>query len=83
MIDLSRLLVGYAPEVFSAPGVLARFSDALFNAAEWSSSWTAPLVKSRETNILLLLRTLGNAFHDDKQTDAAWLRRVCYLLQDN
>lgn len=76
VIDLSRLLVGFAPDAFSAPGVLERFSNSLFNAAEWSSSWTAPLPKSRETNILLLLRTFGNAFHEEDQTDSAWLGRV-------
>ncbi|KAF8197500.1 phospholipase A-2-activating protein [Pholiota molesta] len=80
VIDLSRLLIGFAPEAFSDAGALDRFSDALFNASEWSASWAAPIPKTRETNILLLLRTLANAFQDENQTDAAWLSRILETL---
>ncbi|KAF9484697.1 phospholipase A-2-activating protein [Pholiota conissans] len=80
VIDLSRLLIGFAPEAFSDPGVLDRFSESLFTAAEWSASWTEPIPKTRETNILLLLRTLANAFQEINQTDTTWLNRILETL---
>ncbi|KAF8965289.1 phospholipase A-2-activating protein [Flammula alnicola] len=80
VIDLSRLVVGFCPEAFGAPGVLERFADALFKAAEWHASWTAPLPKPRETNMLLLLRTLANAFQEEGQTDGVWLGRIVETL---
>ena len=79
VIDLSRLLLGFCPEAFSADGLKDRFADALFRAADWSASWALPLPKPRETNMLLLLRTLCNAFQEDGQTDPVWLTKVCFL----
>ncbi|KAF5330954.1 hypothetical protein D9619_005411 [Psilocybe cf. subviscida] len=80
LVDLSRLVVGYSPDAFNTAGTLDRFADALFTAAEWSSSWATALPKARETNTLLLLRTLANAFRDDSPTDMAWLGRVLETL---
>ncbi|KAF8809106.1 PFU-domain-containing protein, partial [Phlegmacium glaucopus] len=73
IIDLSRLLVGFCPDAFGVPGLRAKFTEALFNASEWSAGWTSPLSKARETNILLLLRTIANAFQEEGGTDAEWL----------
>lgn len=74
MIDLSRLLVGFCPEAFGGegsglePNVLKeRFAEALFQAAEWGSGWTPPLPKARETNMLLVLRTLANVFKEEEE----------------
>jgi len=84
VIDLSRLLLGYCPEAFSADGLRDQFADALFKAADWSASWALPLPKPRETNMLLLLRTLCNAFQEDGQTDPVWLTKVCFWsVSDN
>jgi phospholipase A-2-activating protein len=80
VIDLSRLLLGFCPEAFSADGLKDRFADALFRAADWSASWALPLPKPRETNMLLLLRTLCNAFQEDGQTDPVWLTKVLQTL---
>ncbi|KAF8163523.1 phospholipase A-2-activating protein [Crassisporium funariophilum] len=80
VIDLSRLLIGFCPDAFSAPDLRDKFSEALFKASEWSTPWTLPLSKARETNMLLLLRTLANAFQEDGITDAGWLARVLETL---
>jgi phospholipase A-2-activating protein len=78
VIDLSRLLLGFFPEAFSGEGCKDRFADALFRAAEWNTSWAPPLPKPRETNMLLLLRTMCNGFQEDAQTDPVWLTKVCF-----
>ncbi|KAJ8700517.1 WD repeat protein Lub1 [Pleurotus ostreatus] len=77
VIDLSRLLTGFCPSVFSAPGLRERFLEALFEASDWSSSWSTPLPKPRETNILLLLRTLANSFQEGTRLDeGTWPTKV-------
>lgn len=80
VIDLSRLLIGFCPDAFIAPGLQAKFTDALFNASEWSAPWTSHLSKARETNMLLLLRTIANAFQEEGGTNAEWLARVSQVL---
>ncbi|KDR73567.1 hypothetical protein GALMADRAFT_72349 [Galerina marginata CBS 339.88] len=94
VIDLSRLLVGFCPEAFGSSSPLSpdsdllreRFVDALFKAAEWDAGWVPPLPKARETNMLLVLRTLANAFEEkgDVDMDAAgggrWLEKVLEAL---
>lgn len=100
VIDLGRLLVGFCPEAFGGqgtglePNVLKeRFAEALFQASEWGTGWTLPLPKARETNMLLVLRTLANVFKEDdeskgKDTDVdmdggaeeSWLDKVLETL---
>jgi phospholipase A-2-activating protein len=45
-------------------GMRERFIKVLFKAANWMAPWTMPLPKYRETNVLLLLRTVANMFQD-------------------
>ncbi|KAF4576303.1 hypothetical protein EYR36_004280 [Pleurotus pulmonarius] len=81
VIDLSRLLAGFCPSVFSGPGVRERFLEAVFEASDWSSSWSTPLPKPRETNILLLLRTLANSFQEGTRLDeGTWPTKVFEAL---
>ncbi|PPR06426.1 hypothetical protein CVT26_004838 [Gymnopilus dilepis] len=93
VIDLGRLLVGFCPEAFAPSSTSAesallsdRFVDALFRAAEWETGWAPPLSKARETNILLVFRTLANAFDDEAEKDlsaggsAAWIDNVLETL---
>ncbi|KAF8912027.1 phospholipase A-2-activating protein [Gymnopilus junonius] len=63
VIDLSRLIIGESALLSD------RFIDALFRAAEWEAGWAPPLPKARETNILLVLRTLANAFDEESGKD--------------
>ena len=60
----------------------SRFFAALFDGAEWADPWNPlPLPKFRETNILLLLRALANAFKEDTTIgDGAWVKLVCLHL---
>jgi phospholipase A-2-activating protein len=76
VIDLGRLLLGFCPDVFGTPQVKEKFIEALFKAAEWEAPWTSPLPKTRETNILLLFRSLANAFQEGTKLDNAWLVKV-------
>ncbi|KAG6909638.1 hypothetical protein DXG01_016420 [Tephrocybe rancida] len=80
VIDLSRLLTGFSPEAFDAPDLKERFVEALFAASEWNSSWALPLPKPRETNILLLFRTLANVFQDKISLEGTWTSKVFEAL---
>jgi phospholipase A-2-activating protein len=77
VIDLSRLVSGYCASAFTAPGQKERFFEALFKAADWNSPWTPPLPKYRETNVLLVLRSLANAFQEGAEfTEGNWAKKV-------
>lgn len=77
VIDLSRLLVGFAPDALTNSETKARFLSILFTSAEWSAPWTPPLSKYRETNVLLVLRTLANSFQvDTNLTNETWVEQV-------
>ena len=65
MVDLSRLVIGYCAPAYSDPKLRQDFLTALFQAAEFNEPWTSPIPKSRETNVLLLLRGVANLFQDD------------------
>ncbi|EAU88837.2 phospholipase A-2-activating protein [Coprinopsis cinerea okayama7 len=80
IIDLSRLLIGYCPEAFASPGEKEKFIEALFQSAEWNAPWTSPLPKHRETNILLLLRSLANAFQEGTEINGEWLMKLLQAL---
>ncbi|GJJ12306.1 hypothetical protein Clacol_006547 [Clathrus columnatus] len=63
ILDLARLISAFAPSSYAGEGQCLTFLNALFNAAEWSESWTLhQLPKSRETNVLLTLRSVANIF---------------------
>lgn len=64
LIDLARLICGYCPAAYSDPKVASQFFNSLLRAAEWDEEWETPMPKQRQTNILLALRSLANAFSD-------------------
>jgi phospholipase A-2-activating protein len=76
VLDLSRLLLGYCLDAFATPGTKEKFIQALFTASEWNTPWSSPLPKHRETNMLLLLRSLANAFQEGSTIDGEWLNKV-------
>ncbi|GLB34723.1 putative PFU (PLAA family ubiquitin binding) [Lyophyllum shimeji] len=80
VIDLSRLVAGFSPEAFEDLGLRDRFLESLFKACEWDASWSLPLAKPRETNILLLFRTLANVFHENVTLEGTWLNKVFEAL---
>ncbi|KAG6828591.1 hypothetical protein H0H92_007381 [Tricholoma furcatifolium] len=80
LIDLSRLLTGFSPETLAPPDLKDKFVEALFTASEWDSSWTPPLPKARETNILLLFRTLANIFQENISLEGNWSGKVLETL---
>ncbi|KIL69931.1 hypothetical protein M378DRAFT_184295 [Amanita muscaria Koide BX008] len=79
VIDLARLLVGYCPNMFQNSAVKERFYGALVKAADWTSPWDAPLSKVRETNTLLVLRTMANALQEGTRVDEPWARQYSSL----
>ncbi|KAF9469300.1 phospholipase A-2-activating protein [Collybia nuda] len=80
VIDLSRLLTGFCPEAFNNSDLKGRFFEALFKASEWDISWNPPLSKPRETNILLLFRTLANVFQEKTLFEGTWVEKVFEAL---
>lgn len=56
VIDLSRLVAGFCPEVF---GTAENFLKALFKASDWGVD-VPGTNKARDTNVLLTLRVLAN-----------------------
>ena len=81
MIDLARLVIGYCSDAFSEPDEKQKFFTALFGAAEWTSRWTVPIPKTRETNGLLMLRGVANAFKEDTDLgDGLWAKDVSLIL---
>lgn len=76
VIDLSRLLAGFCPKAFSTPGLTETFLETLLKASEWNSPWTLPLSKPRDTNTLLMLRTLANVFQEGSPVNDAWLSQL-------
>jgi hypothetical protein len=77
VIDLSRLVVFYCPSAFTPPDLRSRFLEALFKASEWTMPWTTPIPKHRETNVLLLLRTVANSFQEGTPIGkGAWVLEV-------
>lgn len=71
VIDLARLVCGYCPDAYTDPSTAAHFLTSVLHAAEWDAPWEAgggetlmPMPKYRETNVLLALRALVNAFQE-------------------
>ncbi|KAF8623553.1 hypothetical protein AX15_006324 [Amanita polypyramis BW_CC] len=75
VIDLARLLAGYCPGIFQNNDFREHFYITLLKAAEWTSPWDSALSKARETNTLLVLRTIVNALQGVK-VDEPWLRQI-------
>lgn len=81
VIDLARLVIGFSPKTYEDANLRKRFFDALFFGAEWQEKWAVPIPKMRETNMLLLLRALANAFQEDAVIgNGAWVTQVCLAL---
>lgn len=79
VIDLARLIVGYCSHAYTDPEERRKFLAGLIEAAEWNQRWAIPVPKSRETNGLLMLRGIANAFQDDTTIgDALWAKDVSY-----
>lgn len=75
VIDLARLLSGFCADLIDN----AIFFDALFRAAELDNG-TSSSSKAKETNVLLVLRTVANSFQEGTKTsDIAWIEKVCSL----
>ncbi|KIP12347.1 hypothetical protein PHLGIDRAFT_124238 [Phlebiopsis gigantea 11061_1 CR5-6] len=83
LIDLCRLVIAYCNDAYSEPAFRQQFFNTLFNAVEWSDSWGSPMDRSRETNILLLLRGLVNAFQDNTTLDdSGWVYQIVQRLEE-
>lgn len=64
-------------------GTRERLFRCLFKASEWDGTWSLPLSKTKQTNILLLLRTIANAFYDESPiTQSSWVNEVCRAAFD-
>jgi hypothetical protein len=72
VIDLARLLSGFCADLVDN----STFFDALLRAAELSiDSNASSSSKVKETNVLLLLRTVANALQGTKIGDG-WIEKV-------
>lgn len=78
MIDLARLLSGFCADLIDNN----TFFDALFRAAGLSiDSDAASSSKAKETNVLLVLRTVANALQESTKTnDSAWIEKIFGIL---
>lgn len=64
VIDLSRLVAGFCPEIFQTAELRTNFLKALFKACDWGLA-VSGANKVRDTNLLLALRTLVNLIQAD------------------
>jgi len=78
VIDLARLLSGFCADLIDN----STFFDALFRAAELSiDNGTSSSSKAKETNVLLVLRTVANAFREGtKIGDGVWVDKIFGIL---
>jgi len=83
LLDLARLVVAFAPQsLYANPGLGERFMDALLRASDREEHWTPPMTKTKERNILLLLRTIANAFREDTDFGkVAWALKIFSLAE--
>ena len=81
VIDLSRLVIAFGAGKSADPETRARFFQVLFDTSEWNAAWSLPLSKTKQTNVLLLLRTIANAFEEDAPiSEGAWVSQVLDLI---
>jgi phospholipase A-2-activating protein len=62
VIDLLRLILASNPLAFKSVQDKQGIIRALFKSVQRDQAWVSPLEKSRETNLLLVLRTIANMF---------------------
>lgn len=62
LIDVLRLVLASNPTAFKATTDKSAVVNALFVTIEKDAPWETPLPKPRETNLLLVLRTVANMF---------------------
>ena len=74
VIDLARLLSGFCADLIDNN----TFFEALFRAAELSiDNGASTSSKAKETNVLLVLRTVANSLQEGARTsDSAWIEKV-------
>ncbi|KAE9398980.1 WD40 repeat-like protein [Gymnopus androsaceus JB14] len=80
VVDLSRLVAAFCAGAFETSALKSRFLQAILAAGEWSSPWTAPLLKSREINITLALKTMANMFQESTNVDGTWVNDILVAL---
>ncbi|KAI0273434.1 phospholipase A-2-activating protein [Gloeopeniophorella convolvens] len=78
VIDLARLLSGFCADLIDN----STFFDALFRAAELTiDNGSSSSSKAKETNVLLVLRTVANAFQEGLRIgDGAWIQKIFGVL---
>ncbi|KAF9059086.1 WD40-repeat-containing domain protein [Rhodocollybia butyracea] len=80
VVDLTRLVVAFCPGLLEDSALKSRLLQALLVSGEWSSSWAPPLVKSREINLTLVLKTLANMFQEGTSVDGTWVNETLFAL---
>ena len=77
VIDLLRLVLASNPAAFKATPDKGAVVDALLVTIEKDTPWETPLPKARETNLLLVLRTIANMFQTTSgPVPAPWTSKV-------
>lgn len=77
VIDLCRLVIAFHAGDLASSGKRDEFFKSLFKASEWDGTWSIPLNKTKQTNILLLLRTIANAFQENSPiAEGTWAQEV-------
>ncbi|EGN95604.1 hypothetical protein SERLA73DRAFT_95149 [Serpula lacrymans var. lacrymans S7.3] len=82
VMDLSRLVTAFCANAAAAPGGRERFFECLCKASDWTDvQRTKPFSKAQEINMLLLFRTLANAFQEGTPiADGRWVPQVFEAL---
>lgn len=78
VIDLARLLSGFCMDLIDN----STFFDALFRAADLTTDNAAsPSTRAKETNVLLVLRTVANVLQEGaKIGDGVWIKEIFEIL---
>jgi phospholipase A-2-activating protein len=81
VLDLTRLIVAYCPEVVKPAGLKERLFEALLKAADWTTPWVKSASKPAEMNVMLVFRALANVAQEGSgAADEPWLGQVCYAI---
>ncbi|KAJ7706978.1 WD40-repeat-containing domain protein [Mycena rosella] len=81
VLDLTRLIVAYCPEVVKPPGLKERLFEALLKAANWQTPWAKSPSKPAEMNLMLVFRALANAAQEGSgAADEPWLGQVLSVV---
>ncbi|KAG8766257.1 hypothetical protein FRC15_006501, partial [Serendipita sp. 397] len=77
VIDLLRIVLGSNPAAFKGVKDKEALIATLFRAAERDQPWDNPLSKTRETNLLLVTRSIANMFQAQSGlVPASWTSTV-------